>query len=165
MVTIGTHDALSQLKAGQIDAMFYVAGYPVQLFIDEINNGDDLALVPIQNEAIAEFYPQTVIPAGTYAWQKEDVPTMAVKAVLVSFNFRGDHCENVGQVGRHIYQNLAWLQQNGHPKWNAVNLDASLKGWEQYDCVQNKLVSLPVVSRSPTEVNPVLEAIKDVLQK
>lgn len=165
MVTIGTHDALSQIKAGQIDAMFYVAGHPVQLFMDEINNDDDLALVPIQNEAIAEFYPQTVIPAGTYAWQKDEVSTMAVKAVLVSFNFRGDHCENVGQVGRHIYQNLERLQQNGHPKWNAVNLDASLKGWEQYDCVRNKLGSLPaVVSRSPTEVNPVLEAIKDVLQ-
>jgi hypothetical protein len=89
---------------------------------------------------------------------------MAVKAVLVSFNFRGDNCENVGQVGSHIYQNLAWMQQNGHPKWNAVNLDASLKGWEQYDCVQKKIVRLPVVSRSPTEVNPVLEAIKDVLQ-
>lgn len=165
MVTIGTNDALNQLKAGQIDAMFYVAGYPVELFMNEISSSDDLALVPIQNEAIAEFYPQTVIPAGTYAWQQKEVPTMAVKAVLVSFNFRGDHCDNVGQVGRHIYQNLAWLQQNGHPKWNAVNLDASLKGWEQYDCVRDKLVNLPTVSRPTTEINPVLEAIKGVLQE
>lgn len=166
MVTIGTNDALSQLKTGQIDAMFYVAGYPVQLFINEINNSDDLALIPIQNEAIAEFYPQTVIPADTYAWQHEEVSTMAVKAVLVSFNFRGDHCENVGQVGRQIYEKLDWLQQHGHPKWNVVNLDASLKGWEQYDCVRNKLVKRPAVSRpAATEINPVLEAIKDVLQQ
>lgn len=165
MITIGTNDALSQLKAGQIDAMFYVAGYPVQLFINEVSRSDDLALVPIQNEAIAEFYPQTVIPAGTYAWQQAEVPTMAVKAVLISFNFRGEHCENVGQVGRQIYQKLDWLQNNGHPKWNAVQLDASLTGWEQYDCVRDKLGTLPAVSRPDTEINPVLEAIKDVLQE
>ncbi len=32
MIEIGADEALSQLKAGQIDALFYVAGYPVKLF-------------------------------------------------------------------------------------------------------------------------------------
>ncbi len=165
LVTVGTNDALSQLKAGEIDAMFYVAGYPIQLFTDEVSDGDGLVLIPIRNKAIAEFYPQTAIPADSYSWQKEEVSTMAVKAVLVSYNFRGTNCENVGMVGRYIYENLPWLQQNGHPKWKAVDLNASLKGWEQYDCVQKKLVGLSAAPRMAGDVNPVLEAIKDVLQK
>ena len=32
MVPIDTDEALAELKAGRIDAMFYVAGYPVKLF-------------------------------------------------------------------------------------------------------------------------------------
>lgn len=163
-VTIGTNEALTQLKAGQIDAMFYVAGYPVKLFSDEINDSDNLILVPIRNEAISEFYPETDIPAGTYSWQQQTVPTKAVKAVLVSYNFRKQNCTNVGRVGRYIYDNLIWLQENGHPKWNAVDLDFPLKGWEQYDCVQKRLADRPAATKRTETVNPVLEAIKDVLQ-
>ncbi|MBM9515120.1 TAXI family TRAP transporter solute-binding subunit [Desulfogranum marinum] len=164
IVTIGTNEALTQLKAGQIDAMFYVAGYPVKLFSDEISESDNLILVPIRNEAIGEFYPETDIPAGTYGWQQQTVPTKAVKAVLVSYNFRNKNCVNVGRVGRYIYDNLAWLQKNGHPKWNGVDLDFPLKGWEQYDCVQKRLAARPAATKQTETVNPVLEAIKDVLQ-
>ena len=164
IVTIGTNEALTQLKAGQIDAMFYVAGYPVKLFSDEIGGSDNLILVPIRNKAIGEFYPETDIPAGTYNWQQQSVPTKAVKAVLVSYNFRKKHCGNVGRIGRYIYDNLAWLKENGHPKWNAVDLDFPLKGWQQYDCVQKKLAPKTAAPQRTETVNPVLEAIKDVLQ-
>ncbi len=165
LVTIGTNDALEQLKAGSIDAMFYVAGYPVKLLASDITAENNLVLVPIQNQAITEFYPQTTIPAGTYGWQQSDVATVAVKAVLVSYNFRNANCENVGRVGQLIYENMEWLKQNGHPKWNVVDLNFPLKGWQQYDCVGKKLAKIPTFTRSPEEINPVLEAIKDVLQE
>jgi hypothetical protein len=88
MVAIGTNDALSQLKAGTIDAMFYVAGYPVKLFKEDVSDGDGLVLIPILNKSIVKFYPKSEIPANTYPWQPETVKTVAVKAVLVSFDFR-----------------------------------------------------------------------------
>jgi hypothetical protein len=129
---------------------------------------DNLALIPILDEAITGFYPQTTIPGQTYSWQKEDVSTVAVKAVLVSYNFRNANCENVGRVGQLIYNNMEWLKENGHPKWHAVDLDFPLKGWQQYDCVQKKLsdnkVLPPPASRRSEEQNPVLEAIKGALQ-
>lgn len=164
MVTVGTDQALAELKAGRIDAMFYVAGYPVKLFAEQIGEGDGLALLPIRNAAIGEFYPAVEIPAGTYSWQSDLVSTMAVKAVLVSYNFRNRNCENVGKVGRYIYENLEWLRENGHPKWKAVDLDVPLKGWEQYDCVSNRLAGLHHAERAE-RFNPVLEAIKEVLQE
>jgi TRAP transporter TAXI family solute receptor len=165
MVTIGTDEALAQLKAGGIDAMFYVAGYPVKLLSSEVSAQDNLALLPIVNGKITEFYPRTTIPAGTYTWQKKEVPTVAVKAVLITYNFRHYHCENVGRVGQLIYTNLDWLRQNGHPKWKAVDLNFKLKGWEQYDCVKRKLATVaPPAKKSPASLNPVLNAIKEVLK-
>ncbi len=165
MVPIGTDEALRALKAGQVDAMFYVAGYPVRLLTSEVSGDDHLALLPIQDSKITDFYPRTTIPAGTYAWQEGDVATVAVKAVLISYNFRHSNCENVGRVGQLIYEHLDWLREHGHPKWKAVDLDFPLKGWEQYDCVKRKLVALPAFQATPSEINPVLQAIKEVLQE
>jgi len=73
MVPIDTDEALAELKARRIDAMFYVAGYPVRLLTEGVTAADDLALVPITNKDIAEFYPRAVIPASTYAWQPQPV--------------------------------------------------------------------------------------------
>ncbi len=165
MVPIGTDEALAALKAGQVDAMFYVAGYPVRLLTAGVSSDDNLALLPIRNQQITDFYPGTIIPAGTYAWQESDVSTVAVKAVLISYNFRHFNCENVGRVGKLVYEHLDWLREHGHPKWKAVDLDFPLKGWQQYDCVKRKLTSSPANKARPTEINPVLQAIKEVLQE
>jgi TRAP transporter TAXI family solute receptor len=164
MVNIGTDEALAELKAGRIDAMFYVAGFPVKLFREGVTAADELALVPILNKNILEFYPAGEIPAGTYEWQAAAVSTAAVKAVLISYDFRRANCEYVGRVARIIADNLAWLRQNGHPKWQAVDIDYPLKGWEQYDCVRNYLGrSVPQETKPPAEINPVLDAIKRML--
>jgi TRAP-type uncharacterized transport system substrate-binding protein len=97
-------------------------------------------LIPITNRKAAEFYQQTRIPGGTYRWQLAEVITVAVKAVLVSFDFRNLDCESVGRLAQILYENISWLRENGHPKWKSVDLDFPLKGWEQYDCVRKYLV-------------------------
>ena len=52
MLTIGLDEALDLLKQGKIDAMFYVAGYPVKLFSENVTAEDNLALIPITNKSI-----------------------------------------------------------------------------------------------------------------
>jgi len=163
-LAIGTSDALDELKSGNIDAMFYVAGFPVKLFSENIQPGDNLTLIPITHKSILEFYPQSEIPGGTYTWQTETVATAAVKAVLVSYDFRNYHCQTVGKMAKLIYENVDWLSTNGHPKWQSVDLRYQLKGWEQYDCVQKILAG----ARKPPqtrvqELNPVLDALKEML--
>jgi uncharacterized protein len=166
MVTIDTDEALRELKAGRVDAMFYVAGYPVKLFTDGVTEADGLALVPIRNKSITEFYPRVEIPAGGYRWQKAPVETVAVKSVLISFDFRRRDCDTVGKFGRLLSDNVSWLTQHGHPKWKTVDLQFPLKGWEQYDCVK-KLLGKPVTAstreRRSDPVDPVMEAIKQIL--
>ena len=163
MVTIDTEEAVAQLKAGTIDAMFYVAGAPVRLFTDAVSAADGLTLVPIANKSIREFYTEAEIPARTYPWQTAAVPTVAVKAVLISFDFRRADCDNVGRFARLVADNRAWLVANGHPKWKSVDLDAALRGWEQYDCVRRHLGKAVTGARPRSSANPVMDAVKQIL--
>jgi uncharacterized protein len=166
MVAIDTEEALAELKAGRIDAMFYVAGYPVKLFSEGVSEKDGLALVPITNKSITEFYPRAEIPSGTYAWQSKAVDTVAVKSVLISFDFRRRDCDTVGKFAKMVVDSMDWLISNGHPKWKAVDLNYPLKGWDQYDCVRKYLGKssgpLAVTERSAGG-NPLMDAIKQVL--
>ena len=72
LLPIGTDEALAQLKQGKIDAMFYVAGVPVKLFAEGVTAQDKLALIPITNKSIVDFYLGVEIPAKTYSWQDTD---------------------------------------------------------------------------------------------
>ena len=165
MVLIDTDEALEALKAGRIDAMFYVAGYPVKLFAEGVTGADGFALIPITNKNILEFYPKSQIPANTYVWQAAPLDTIAVKAVLMSFDYKRADCDNVGKVAELISSNVDWLTKNGHPKWKSVDLNFPLKGWEQYDCVR-KYLKKPTRAASSADksgINPVLDAIKEVL--
>lgn len=162
-VAKGTEEALSMLKNGELDAMFYVAGFPVALFAENVTPKDNLHLLTITNKSITEFYPETVIPPKTYAWQDREVKTIAVKAVLVSFDFRRNNCENVGSFAATLYDNIEWLRQNGHSKWKSVNLDYPLKGWRQYECVKKHLKNYGVETEHLGDENPLLKAIKEIL--
>ena len=167
MVPIDTGEALAALRAGRVDAMFYVAGYPVKLFTDDVTAADQLALIPITNKSITEFYPTVEMPARAYAWQDKAVNTVAVKSVLVSYDFRRKDCETVGRFAQVIARQMPWLAENGHPKWKAVDLEFPLRGWEQYDCVRKALGKrpLPVAAgtTTPASANPVSDAIKKAL--
>ncbi|MDU9050050.1 MAG: TAXI family TRAP transporter solute-binding subunit [Candidatus Electrothrix sp. Rat3] len=134
--------ALMLLRSEVIDAMFYISGYPVSLFSTIYT--DNLHLLPITDQNIAQHYVPSIIPAKTYSWQKKPVNTFAVKAVLMSYNYDENHpnCKNVGEVGRIIYSNEGWLKKNGHAKWEHVDLDAKLAGWEQNQCVTKAIQDL-----------------------
>jgi len=167
MVPIDTSQALTELKAGRIDAMFFVAGYPVKLLREDVTEKDGLELIPITNKSITEFYPRAEIPANVYEWQPAAVNTVAVKAVLVSFDFRRKDCDSVGRFAQTMSRQMSWLLQNGHPKWKAVDLSYPLKGWEQYDCVRKYIgttAAAPATAARPSpSENPVFNAIKGLL--
>jgi uncharacterized protein len=169
MVPIDTGEALAELKAGRIDAMFYVAGFPVKLLKEDVAEKDGLELIPITNKSITEFYPRAEIPANVYEWQKTPVSSVAVKAVLVSFDFRRKDCDNVGRFAQTLQKQMPWLLQNGHPKWKVVDLNFPLKGWEQYDCVRKYIgtaAAAPTTAAKPAaNENPVFNAIKGLLDE
>ena len=133
-VFLGGKEALDSLRRGEIDAMFYVAGAPATLFSESTTADDKFQLIGVDDKAL-DSYLTAVIPAGTYKWQESDVKTVAVKAVLITFSYAGEQCQNVAKVAKIIHENKAWLDANGHPKWREVNLDERLPKWPQYECV------------------------------
>ncbi|MCP5367934.1 MAG: TAXI family TRAP transporter solute-binding subunit [Hyphomicrobiales bacterium] len=135
-------EAVEALRKGEIDAMVYVAGYPASVFTNNVTADDRLHLVPIpvaDYSLLTDTYTFSSIPKWTYPWQDADVETAAVKAVLVSYNYRGDNCGAVGKLARLVYTGIDELRRTGHPKWNALDLDTPLESWEPYDCVQDAL--------------------------
>jgi len=135
-VTIEADQALAQLKAGQIDAMVYVAASPLKQLTDNLTEADGVALVPMASKSVLEWYDAVELPANIYAWQTTPVATVAVKAVLVSFEFEGRLCESVGRFAQQVAAGRDWLTKHGHPKWERVDLGYQLKGWSRSECVR-----------------------------
>jgi TRAP transporter TAXI family solute receptor len=143
-VEIDPDEALPALRDGQIDAFFYVAGRPARLFAQEVTEADGVHLVPITDPSVLSLYGRSVIPAGTYRWQKTEVPTVAVRAVLMTYDFskptryQREACAAVGKVARMVASNLDWLRGpgRGHPKWGEVDLDTEVVNWERSSCAE-----------------------------
>lgn len=147
---------------GRADAMIFVGGRPVKLF----KNLEDLArmeaegyknlienihFVPMRDERMLKEYTTSEITPEDYSFVKETVPTVAVTAVMMSYNFSDidnpysrSRCEELGRVADAIRVNIDRLRAEGHPKWKEVNLDADVGLWKRDECVQN----YDVVTRS-----------------
>ncbi|WPD23929.1 MAG: TAXI family TRAP transporter solute-binding subunit [Candidatus Electrothrix aestuarii] len=143
----GAEEALRSLRSRAIDAMVYVSGYPVSLF-SQITPADKLQLVPIMDRRIGGSYIMSSIPERTYTWQKGIVPTIAVKAVLASYDYdeKQQASKDVCEVGKIIYTNIDWLKRNGHSKWGNVRLNDSLDGWERNGCIKDALMSMSIAN-------------------
>ena len=82
-------DSAEALKDGKIDAAFVVAGAPTPAVTD-LATSKDTYLVSLDAEHVAKLqeisgvYAESVIPAGTYSNQAEDVLTVGVKATIIA---------------------------------------------------------------------------------
>ncbi len=139
--TMDNEQAIDALRKGQIDAFFAVIGSPAGVFARGITKDDKFHLVPITKKD-GTSYESATIPANTYGWQSEAVPTLSILNVLITSdrNLRGGDCQNIGKFAKIVYENIGWLRENGHPKWKDVKLDKEF-------LTKDKLIS-PCVSKA-----------------
>ena len=145
-------EAYESLILGKVDAVFFVGGKPVSYIngLLEMKSNeklskymDEIHLVPIDDDrlnqtyATASFLPQDYVTKDRrHQLTRVTVPTIAVKALLVSHDFGKDNsyyyrmrCEQVNQISNVIRDNLMLLASGGlgegnyHPKWSMVDLD------------------------------------------
>ena len=142
-VPIGASDALPKLLSGEIDAMFYVAGAPTKLFNNADIDGARFHLIPMDETPLTTAYVPSKIEAGQYPFQQEQVDVVAVKAVLMTYDFdprknayHRNSCKAVSDVASTLLTNFERLQSSGHPKWNDVDLAAVPPGWRIGACVK-----------------------------
>jgi TRAP-type uncharacterized transport system substrate-binding protein len=145
-------EGASAVLGGEADAMVYVAGKPVKLFTSfrELQNNPQYAplvqavhFVPLKHESMLQEYVATTIAPADYEWLSEATPTVAVKAVLISFDFSSrinsyyqKRCEQLAKLGRVVRENFTELQHAGHPKWKEIELDQELELWKRDACSQ-----------------------------
>jgi hypothetical protein len=86
-------------------------------------------------------------------YQRPGVPTGIVQSDVLAF---------VARV--QTDQTLKRIAKNGHSKWKTVNLNAQLKGWEQYDCVRKYVQQRAAPRKSSADPNPVMEAMREMLR-
>lgn len=163
-LTIGPDESMERLKGGEIDAFFYVAGAPTRLFAESDLDASGFHLLPIVDPVLQAVYTPTQIDAGTYSFMTDPVDVVAVKAVLMTYDYdprrNAYHrlsCDAVSDVSNLILTQFSELQQNGHPKWNQVDLNDLPPGWEIGACVNRGLLAdyemncQPVAAQTPDE--------------
>jgi TRAP transporter TAXI family solute receptor len=123
--------ASDQLRAGNLDAFFLIAGSPVAA-VAELASQRDIRLIPIdgpESEKVLEqykFFSRAKIAADTYAGV-EETATLAVSAqFLVSAKLTD---ELVYGIARAIWHpSTRTLLDGGHPKGASIRLETALDG-------------------------------------
>lgn len=141
-LTINADTSLERLLDGSIDAFFYVAGAPTKIFQTDLINPEELHLLPITDPTLAAVYTPSQIEAGTYPFQPEALDVVAVKAVLMTYEFNpqrnayhAESCKVVSDMAHLVANEFQTLRESGHPKWNDVDLNDIPPGWNISECV------------------------------
>lgn len=136
----------------EADAVIFVGGKPVRLFknMEELKDKDNAKFAELLNEVhflplneprMLEEYQAADITPTDYAFVKESVPTIAVTAVLVSFDFssavsgeKKERCRMLRRLADSVRTHLDTLKASGHPKWKEVSLTDDVGIWQKDRC-------------------------------
>lgn len=142
-VLLNPDQALPRLREGEIDAFFYVAGAPASLFADADIDPAKFHLLPITEAPLLATYTEASLPAATYSFQTELVSLVAVKAVLMTYDYdpnrnayHRESCKTVSDFSSLVLNGMDDLRESGHPKWKSVDLTALPPGWQVGSCVK-----------------------------
>jgi TRAP transporter TAXI family solute receptor len=151
--------AIQKLKAGEIDALVYVAGKPAALFRD-LSAEDGVHFVPVAAtpELLESYFPSQL---GTAEYPRlvtsgADVETIAVGAVMAAFNWDPDSARyrKVARFVDAFFNKLGDLQQAPrHPKWREVSLSVQPPGWTRFraaDEWMRRSTARAVLAEQPT---------------
>jgi len=123
-------EASNNLRDGHIDAAFVTAGIPTAA-IQDVAATRDIVLVSVSPDLAARlqqeypFYIAVTVPGGTYQGVNEDVPTVAVGAMLA---VRADLSEDlVYNLTKALFENLDRLAQ-AHVRGGDVSLETAKDG-------------------------------------
>jgi uncharacterized protein len=177
LIELPPPEGVSAVLTGQADAMLYVIGKPAKLFTAVLELQKDarfghltknIHFVPLTHPAMLQEYLASTIGPSDYPWLDETISTVAVKAMLISFDFSSrknayyqQRCGELRKLGAAIQANFAELQRTGHPKWRDVDLGQEIGIWHRDACSQ-------MANRAPQQTlqsaDDLLTAIVEILK-
>lgn len=138
-----------------IDAVVFVGGKPVKMFknmeglagiTQGVNAGklDQVHFLPIEDQRLLKEYKPSVLTHNDYSFITNDVPTVSVSALLISYDYTmktdlyyHDQCRNMATLGKALRDHMGELKSIGHPKWKEVDLNADVGEWKRDSCSAN----------------------------
>lgn len=171
-VALNADQALPKLMSGEIDALFYIAGAPTALFQSDAIDGSKVHLLPITEAPLLATYTPSKITAGTYSFMDKPVDLIAVKAVMMTYDYdvkknayHRDSCKAVSDISSLILNNMEELTEKGHPKWKDVDLTALPPGWQVGTCVKAGMaVDYKLACNAPQSTQPSTEGNDEYLE-
>ena len=145
-------DALVKLTVDKtIDVVVVVAGQPTKLLVDMKPEARQLikllkfdATRPESKEALKTYFAATVRTASYPNLLTQDLPAIAVRAYLVTYDYSlGSTVNSLRKFARSLCQNFGLLQTQGHPKWREVDLTLPPlgRGWTYYPPMAKEIQS------------------------
>jgi hypothetical protein len=147
---VSNEEALVQLTVSKtIDVAIIVAGQPAKLFADmkpearqfiKLLRLDDKA--PEISRARKTYFPAIIRSESYPAWLKDSVPTLTVKAFLVTYDYGAEATRaNLVRFADSLCRNFDALQAHGHPKWKEVRRELPTlgQGWSYYPPIAARL--------------------------
>ncbi len=149
---LSNEDALVKLIGDKsIDVVVLVLGQPAKLLVDMKPEARQLIKLlrfdannPASKAALRTYFPATVRAASYPNLLAEDVPGVAVKAFLVTYDYKlANTAEHLTRFARSLCRNFGALQAQGHPKWREVELGLPElgQGWSYYPPTERVLRS------------------------
>jgi TRAP transporter TAXI family solute receptor len=147
---VTNEEALIKLTTDKsVDVAIIVAGQPAKLFADmkpearqfiKLLKLDDKARET--QRAVETYYPAAIRPASYPNWITEEVPTLTVKAFLVTYDYNLEHTRvYLNAFADSLCRNFDTLQSQGHAKWKEVKLELPPlgKGWSYYPAMERTM--------------------------
>jgi uncharacterized protein len=136
-------EALVKLTGDKsLDVVVVVAGQPARLLAEMKPEARSLikllkfdASRPESQAALKTYFAATVRAASYPNLLTEDLPGLAVKAYLVTYDYAlGSTVGQLRKFARALCRNFATLQASGHPKWREVEMawPELGRGWVYY---------------------------------
>lgn len=127
------NQAADLMRDGNMDAFFFVGGFPAGAIAELASTGGGVTLVPIDGDtakAVTEkykFFAADTIPAGTYKGIDKDVATLSVGAQWVTGADQPE--ELIYEITKALWNdNTRKLLDSGHAKGKAIKKETALDG-------------------------------------
>jgi hypothetical protein len=147
--TMSNEDALIALvKDKSVDVVIVAAGQPAALFLGMEPGAEKyFRLLKLDDTpattAALDTYTKSTIRASSYpAWLSEDHPALAVKALLVTYDYNLPETRSaLARFAKSLCKNFGTLQSQGHAKWREVSLSLPPlgPGWRYYPPTEEQL--------------------------
>ena len=176
---VSNEDALFKLTVEKsIDVAIIVAGQPAKLLSEMKPEARQFikilpldAKAPETGRAIRTYFPATIRAESYPSWLGADVPTLTVKAFLVTYDYEMQATSGaLVRFADSLCAHFGDLQANGHPKWKQVRLELPplAQGWRYYapmeqrlrSCINGTPAAAPKAARGCSEQERVLGLCK-----